>query len=397
MDALSLESAPVAATPAQTLPHTRLFIEGVVGRIAQRYGLPTLDAHRLSIDFSHSAKLGSGWRAAVSDRLDNLSPTGGDESPTLNSLREAYASWQDDAGSNVLEFGRINLRHGTAYGYNPTDVFRDGSLRAVTSVDPIAQRENRMGTVMLRGQHIAPSGTLAVALAPKLVSSPSTSSFSLDLGATNNRNRAVLSYSSQYSDRISGQLLLTYDDVRGSQVGASMTALLSDAAAAHLEFSRGRDDNLLAQALAQAAPREQRNRAAAGLTYSTASRLSLTAEYEYNGFAPSQASWTQASLNNPNALAQFLIETQRRQENSSRGSYLVYATQKSLLVKNLDLTALLRLNADDHSRLAWLEMRYHWEHTDVALQWQQTSGRNGSEYGLVPYRQSIQLLGAYYF
>jgi hypothetical protein len=39
----------------------------------------------------------------------------------VNSLREAYLSWQPEGGNMVMEFGRINLRYGPGYGYNPTD------------------------------------------------------------------------------------------------------------------------------------------------------------------------------------------------------------------------------------------------------------------------------------
>ncbi len=395
IDPLALESAQPAEAPAKASP-TRIFVEAAAGRISQRYGLSDLDSHRLSLDFSHKARLGYGWRAVLSNRIDNIRPAGGDTPSTLNSLREAYVGWQDEAGTILVEFGRINLRNGTAYGYSPTDIFRDGSLRTVTTADPLAQRENRLGTFMLRGQYIGDFGTISLALAPKLADRPSNDRFSIDAGATNNRNRSLLTFSGKYSDRLSGQALLVHDDVRGTQWGANMTALLSDAMVAHAEWLRGRDQVLLGTAQS-ASNRMTRNRAAAGLTFTSATRLSVTAEYDYNEFAPREATLASAAQTGLENVSGFLLETQRRQEIASRGAYLVYATQRDLLQKGLDLTALLRINADDHSRLGWLELRYHWPKVDVAVQWQHTSGRATSEYGVVPYRQSIQVLGAYYF
>jgi hypothetical protein len=393
LDALALEGAPPADIPEKSSP-TRVFVEAAAGRISQRYGLADIDSHRLSLDFTHKANFGGGWRAGLSDRLDNIHPAGEGSPSTLNSLREAYVGWQDETGGTLMEVGRVNLRNGTAYGYNPTDIFRDGSLRAVTTADPLAQRENRMGTFMLRGQHIGAGGTVALAFAPKVSDQPSTERFSIDAGATNNRNRSLLTYSAKYSDRLSGQALLAYDEGRGPQWGANMTALLSDAVVGHAEWLRGRDQVLLGAAPGQSSGRATRNRASAGLTYASAKRLSITAEYEYNGFAASEAAWAQAG---PVGLAGYLIEIQRRQEIASRGAYLVYATQRDLFKKGLDLTALVRVNAQDHSRLGWLELRHHWSRFDLAMQWQQTSGRAAAEYGFVPYRRSLQILGAYYF
>jgi hypothetical protein len=396
LDALALESAPTAQTPATASP-TRIFFEAAAGQIGQRYGLPDLDTHRLSLDLNHKVSLGQGWRAVLSNRTDQLRPAGVEMPSTLNSLRQAYVGWQDETGSRLIELGRINLRHGTAYGYSPTDIFRDGSLRAVTTADPLAQRENRLGTFMLRTQYIGAAGTVALALAPKLSSQPSNERFSIDAGATNNRHRSLLTFSSKYSDRLNGQALLAHDEVRGTQWGANMTALLSDAVVVHAEWLRGRDQVLWMPGSSTPHP-TTRNRAAAGLTFSSTKRLSLTVEVQYNGFAPSDIRYAQAA---PAVVggnsADFLIETQRRQEIASRQAYMVYVAQRDLFKKGLDLTALLRVNADDHSRLTWLELRHHWPKVDVALQWQHLSGRAASEFGVLPYRQSLQILGAYYF
>jgi len=395
-DALALESAPEPAQKAPERP-LRIYVEGAVGRIAQRYGLPDLDVRRLSLDLNWSAKLSSQWRATLSDRLDYIYPADPGSPTTINSLREAYVSWQDDAGQNLAEFGRINLRNGPAYGYNPTDYFRDGALRAVTSVDPFALRENRLGTVMARYQRLWGGGGVSLALAPKLADAPSHQSFSLDLGATNRRNRGLASWSAQFSDRLSGQVLAYAEQGKGPQLGASMTALLSEATVGFVELSRGRDDDLFSAAVSGVTRQITRNRLSAGATFTTSTRLALTAEYEYNGLAPDRAAWDAGASAGIVAYGRYLLASQARQDIASRSAWLLYATQKSAFLKSLDLTALLRINAEDHSRLGWVELRYHWPSFDGALQWQTTNGRAFSEYGLVPYRQSLQVLGAWYF
>ncbi|MFY7941275.1 MAG: hypothetical protein ACOVOX_10240, partial [Burkholderiaceae bacterium] len=172
LDALDLEGKPPAETPATTSP-TRIFVEGAAGRISQRYGLSDLDTNRLSLDIKHQSKLADNWRVVFSNRLDHLRPAGNGYPSTLNSVREAYVGWQNEEATTLVELGRVNWRYGTGYGYRPTDIFRDGSLRAVTTADPLAQRENRLGTVMLRGQYIGGAGTVALAYAPKVANQPS--------------------------------------------------------------------------------------------------------------------------------------------------------------------------------------------------------------------------------
>ena len=396
-DALALESAPVTEAKAGAQP-TRVFIEATVGRIGQRYGLATLDAHRLSLDIVHQMALPGGWRAVLSDRLDNGQPTGAGVPATLNSLREAYASWQNEGGNTLVEFGRINLRNGPAYGYNPTDYFKDGALRAVTTADPLALRENRLGTVMLRAQQLWAGGAVSLALAPKLADRPDSGSFNADIGSTNARNRALASWSTRLSDGVSTQLLVLGDEGRGAQLGASASALLSDAAVAHVEASRGRSTSLLDDILGIPRAAQTRNRLAAGLTYTLPNRLALTAEFAYNGAAPDSTAWrAAAAAGGPALLGRYLQAVQVRQENASRQAWLVYANQKDVLWKSLDVTGLLRINADDHSRLAWVELRYHWGQADLALQWQRTLGQPLTEYGVLPYRQALQILGAWYF
>ena len=88
----------------------------------------------------------------------------------------------------------------------------------------------------------------------------------------------------------------------------------------------------------------------------------------------------------------------RLQDLAPREAYLIYVTQKGLLgLKDLDLTAYLRVSPGDDSRLAWLELRRHWPSFDLTFQLQQNMGRPSSEFGILPDRRIMQVLGTYYF
>jgi hypothetical protein len=396
-DALSLQSAPEVAA-ASTATDTRMFVEGAVGNSSQRYQSDSVATARASFDFSTAASLGPGLRAVFSDRVDHLYPApapGADA--TVNTLREAYLSWQPESRNTVLEFGRINLRYGPGYGYNPTDFFRDGGLRVVTTADPFALRENRQGSVMLRAQRLWSGGSLSVAFSPKLADGPNTDGWSPDLGSTNHRNRTLVALGTQWSQRVSSQLFLYKDAALSTSVGANMTALLSDAAVAHLEWTRSKETDLLSRITAlPSSTTSTRNRFVGGATYTTASKLSVTAEYEYNGFALSRSNWAALGAAPATQLA-YLGGALQLQELPSRQAYLVYVTQKSLWLKNLDLTAYLRFNPDDSSRLAWVELRHHWSRFDLSLQLQQNMGSAASDFGILPDRRLVQVLGTYYF
>ena len=75
----------------------------------------------------------------------------------------------------------------------------------------------------------------------------------------------------------------------------------------------------------------------------------------------------------------------------------MHALWQDALIKHLDLTAMVRHDAIDHSRLQWLEARYHWTRMDVAVQVQLNDARPGSVYGALPERRILQLLARVFF
>lgn len=375
----------------------RTLVELAAGRMTQRYGLPTEDTRRASLDLNWEVRLAPQWRAVLSDRVDDQHPVDAGSRSTLNSLREASLGWQSEDGRLALDGGRINYRNGPGYGFNPTDFFRDGSVRALTSSDPLALRENRLGTVMIRAQKVWQGGSVTLAVAPKLRDSASLESFSPDWGATNHASRALLVVSAQPFDKVSLQAFAFDERGKGAQIGVNANALLGDATVAHAEWAGGKDHDLLSAALG--APKtKSSHRAVVGLTFTTPGKLSLTGEFQYNGFALSKAGWSDAlRTHGLEPLAAYQIEVQRRQDIASRKAAMVYVSQRDAGLKGLELTGLLRVNLEDHSRFWWAEARYHFNRIDLALQWQQNQGRADSEFGAMPARSLLQLIVAAYF
>ena len=139
-----------------------------------------------------------------------------------------------------------------------------------------------------------------------------------------------------------------------------------------------------------------RNRFVGGITYTTLGKLSVTAEYQYNGFALDQSRWSALGAQ-PATQVAYLLEAARRQELAPRNAYLIYVTKKEFLLKHLDLTAFLRVNAGDQSQLAWVELRHHWPRFDLAFQLQRNIGHRTSEFGILPDSRVVQIHGSYFF
>jgi len=399
-DALSLADA-TSTTEQVARTNWRIFTELSVGQVAVRqFASPdmTADAQRLSVDVLFDSKLTPEWRAVFSDRLDLSRQSNLFASPdkTINTLKEAYLGWQPQS-NRVLDAGRINARYGLAQGYNPTDFFRDGANRSITSVDPNSIRENRLGTAMLRGQMLWAGGSLTAIAAPKLADVPNDSSWSADIGSTNNRNRWLLAVSHQYSQGWNPQVMLFGDDQQPVQMGLNLATLFNDATVMHLEWSGGRMPGQLAQALTTLPVATFRNKVATGLTYTTSNKISLTAEYHYNGAAPTQAEWDTFRADSSFDYSRYRLLTQDRLELVTRHSAFLRGTWQDAFIHKLDLAAMLRSNQDDNSRLSWLEARYRLDKTEFAMQWQLTSGDAGTEYGFYPQHRNLQVLGRYFF
>jgi hypothetical protein len=401
-DALNLADATTESAAVEA-SSWRVFTEATAGRTTvHQWGQPdrTEDTQRLSLDLLFDKKLTPDLRAVFSDRLDLNHQSDALGQETLNSIKEAYLSWQPQ-NDRVLDVGRINVRYGAAMGYNPTDFFREGANRAITSFDPNAIRENRMGTAMLRGQTLWKGGALTAIFAPKVADEPNNGDWSPDLGATNNRNRWLVSVSHQLADNFNPQFVLYGDQRQPVQMGLNLTMLVNDATVAQVEWSGGRQKSLLAQALPLSSAVSQdevfRNRLATGLTYTSANKLSITGEYHYNGAAVDKAVWNALRTSSMLDYESYRQLIEEQLDLTTRQAAFLRASWQDAFINRLDLTAVLRYNLEDHSKLSWLEARYRLDKSEVALQWMLASGDDSSDFGAMAQRRYIQALFRYYF
>lgn len=370
-------------------------LEGAAGETRQRYGLGGLQTQRLSVDVQVDTRIASAWRGVLSDQVDQRWQRRFDDASTINTLKEAYLSWQASP-EQALDGGRVNARHGVASGYNPTDYFRSGANRSIVAIDPASLKKNRQGSVMLRGQTLWNGGSLTAMLSPHLADQATDASFSLDLGATNRQDRWLVALSQQVAG-FNPQWLLYGEDQQPPQLGFNLTGLLGQATVAYVEWSGGRSASQMAQALRAGDDTAFRSRLATGLTYTTDNKLSITAEYDFNGAALTPDAWDALGRRAPQAYAQYRGWVQNALELPTQQSVFVYASWQDAFIAQLDVSAMLRHNLDDHSQLAWLEARYHWSHADLAVQWQHNSGQPASEFGALQQEHVVQLLLRYFY
>lgn len=374
----------------------RLAAEGAVGRSRQRYGVNDFNIGRLSLDGYYDAVLAPAWRLVLADRIDRYYQSGINRDSTINTMKEAYVSWHPE-GIVIVDAGRINVRNGAAFGYNPTDFFRSGAIRSVVSIDPNSLRENRLGTVMLRGQVLLPGGSVTVIAAPKLTDKPSDAAFSPDFGATSRRDRWMITASTRYSEAFNPQFLIFGGKGQSAQGGLNLSALLNQSTVGYVEWAGGSGGSLYDNAIGAGGDQKFRQRVSTGLTYTTANKLSLTAEYEYNGAGMNRGQWSQLG---PSALENYVryrLQVQDLQELPTRSSIFLFASWQDAMMPHLDLRGFIRYNTNDQSRLNWLEARYHLTRVDLSLQLQHNAGNPFTEYGALPERQMVQGVVTYFF
>ena len=156
-DALSI--ADNAQMTAEKGGDWRVFAEGALRESTRQSNGAVLHGERLSFDVRYDKVIAPGWRAVFADRLDMNRLYGAAGDGNINTLKEAYLSWQAQP-DRIADLGRINVRNGVALGYNPTDYFRAGALRSIVSIDPASLRENRLGSAMVRAQALWESGSV---------------------------------------------------------------------------------------------------------------------------------------------------------------------------------------------------------------------------------------------
>lgn len=389
--ALSLASADPGVAPAPV--PVSLAAEAAATRAAQQSG-GSASEQRLSFDLRYDEGLGRTGRIVFADRLDVDWTEHPRQTQPINTLKQAYLSWQPRAELS-FDAGRINARQGVALGYNPTDFFRAGALRAIESLDPDSLRDNRQGSVMLRSQALWDTGALTALYSPRLEGRPST----------NPEGRYLLALSQRLAPGVNPQWLLFGADGGSPQIGLNLTTVAGSATVLYVEASAGHAASLWTQAAEPPSlplptslrvPASLQARAAAGITYSAANKLSVSLEYEYNGGGLSRTDWSLARTGNPLAYARYRGFIESQQELPTQHDLFAYASWQDVMVQHLDLATFVRVDLIDHSRLPWAELRYHWPHVDAAVRWQDYQGGVTSDFGAAASRQTWQLVVDYY-
>jgi hypothetical protein len=345
-----------------------------------------------------------------------------------NDLREAYLSWHPATGT-WIDLGRVNVKSGVAVGYNPTDYFRTRAVVEPLTADPAILREDRLGTLMLLGQHVWPAGSLTAVYAPQ-VTQPTAIYNNLDLPSfdpmldrTNAENRFLLKGNVTIANGFAPELLLYHADER-TQVGANLTASVNAQTIAYLEWSGGVSPSLAADALSYGRetgtlPRNApapipidsdqffRNELAPGISYTPPNaRLTFNVEYHFNqaGFTPQDwRNWFNAGARSgsiPGLAAELWYirsYAQDQQQPLSRQSAFLRAAWTDAFVHDLDLTALANIDLQDGSGLLQATADYYLSRVwTIGAQASLTFGTRRSEFGSLPQAGGILLRVARY-
>ena len=390
-DAAALQLADRTDTPTERASPWRRFAEIAAGQERRADG-STRTPRRLSLDLRYDGAPAPGWRLQLADRLDLGWPAPSADRHAVNTLKEAFASWQPSA-ERLLDAGRINVRHGVATGFNPTDWFKAGAVRSLVSLDPMSLKENRQGSVMLRGQQLWAGGSITALASPRLARARDPAAFHLDWGATNGSDRFLLAASQRIAEDLSPQVLLFKAAGQAPQAGVNLAALLGDRFVANVEWAGGRSLShaaaaLRGQGLPYADDTVWRNRVAAGGTLTLPNKLSVTVEWHADHAALGEREWDGLRFGPPAYFAGYLAWVQAVQGLPTRHAAFVYTSWTDALVHRLDLAGLYRRNSADTSSLLWLELRYRMQAGgEFALQWQQHRGGPHTEFGAWPPRR----------
>jgi hypothetical protein len=396
------EAALALADRAETQPSAQRacleYAEAAATDTTYSDGAASSPGGRTSFNIRCDDALAPQWRAVFSDRIDYFFERGG-SGEVVNTLKEAYLSWRD-GGTQLVDVGRVNVREGVGFAYNPTDYFRANAIRTVISIDPNTLRDERLGTLMARSQTLWSSGSLTAILAPKVGAEPNDSSFSPDFGATNGQSRWLVVLSQRLTDALQPQLSLTGTEHQSPQAGLNLTYLLNRATVAYLEWSGGRSPSNLALSgygPSVSSDTSFHSRLSTGVTYTTSFKLSVTLEYEYDGAAPDENEWWMARSGPLAPYVQYREFAANQAELATRQNIFAYAHWDDVVIPHLGLTAFARYDPLDQSHVTWAEARYYWPHVDIALQWQRNAGDATSDLAPWPKRQSWLALVGYYF
>jgi hypothetical protein len=431
------EGGTGAAPAATPTPSGKIYIEDAFTVESLRSPLavplppsstPAMDIqNRTSLDFTRKWTLDPDLDFSFSDRA-NLYVENDIAIPShqdfRNDFREGFVTWEP-AAQTYLEAGRINVRHGTALGYNPTDFFKARSLVDQASEDPSVIGLDRLGVAMARAQHIFADGSVSLAVAPRLApptaipASGSPPSVDPGFGRTNGINRVLLSGSYEVADGVSPEFLAYHDD-DGTRFGANVSRTIGQAIVAYGEWSGGEQSSLSSRAiqfgkqthtLPAAVPdpdsaKSFTNDAAVGASWTDgADEITINLEYHYHQSGFGSTDWrhwfAKGAAGNPQTdslLWYTRAFASDQQEPMTRQEFFVRADWQDAFINKLEISAIAFIDAYDGSTLTQLSVGYSLsDNWSVSALGGASLGASRSERGSLPEQASAIALLTRYF
>lgn len=426
-------TAPAPPAAPAPPPQGRFYVEDAATAWSLRGGLvvpqPSTSTdwqNRTSLDGRYEWHLDPSLSATFSDRFNLLEESDFDfpsHHTFRNDFREAYASWEPVA-QTYLELGRFNLKNGAALGYNPTDFFKTRTLVDQASLDPSVLREDRLGTAMVRTQHIWDGGSVSLSFAPKLVSPAPiavTVEPSIDPGfnRTNAADRLLFTGNVDLPADISPEFLF-YHEGSQTRFGADISRSVSDAIVAYAEWAGGRQLDVTDAALDFGkatgtlpfyVPTENnvafRNDVAVGASWTSEEKITVNLEYHYHqaGFSGDQwRNWFAtgaANVRDPlvtGALWYVRAYAADQQTPMTQHEVFLRADWTDAFITNLELTGFSFVDLYDGSTLSQVSASYFLsDRWTVAALASASLGSPRSERGSMPQAESVILQLVRYF
>lgn len=345
---------------------------------------------RLLGDVRAEWSLGPDALVAYSGRLSVVARDGlgfPNRGNVTNDLRELHLSIEPRP-NDYLDLGRINVKSGVALGFNPTDFFKARAVVDPLTADPSVLRENRLGTLMVRGQHLGDGGSISLVYAPKVTNAASIGDdpgrrFNPLFGRTNASDRWLLKASARLHDDFNPEFLLYRGNGR-TQIGANLTQSIGQSTVAYVEWAGGRRPGIIDEALAfgrqtgtipatapdvidQGGQEQFRNQVAIGASYTTENKITFNLEYHYNETGFSRADWSRwfaagegRSASSPTVRQLWFIReyAAEGQEPLQQHGVFLRADWVDFLVPKLELTGFVLADAGDGSTSLQLEADY---------------------------------------
>lgn len=387
------ETAGVPAAPA----HGKFYLENAVTGASPRNLLVPLPPpalpnwqNRTSLDALGRWPVADRLSVSFSDRFNLIEESDFDiiSRQTLrNDFREGYLTWEPITRT-YLEAGRINLRNGVALGFNPTDFFKTRTGVSQASLDPSVIREDRLGTVMARGEAIWDKASATLAFAPRLTSptpiaEPSRLGLDPLIDHTNSANRFLASASYDIAD-LSPQALI-YRESNQTKFGLNLSHPLGESIIAYGEWAGGKQRNLIADAIAygketavlpKSAPilpptdpaAHFRSDLALGASWTPRPKLTVNAEYHFHEAGFTARDWRNwFAIGGANTRAAPVASelwyvrgfANAQQEPVTRQEAFLRADWTDAFVTDLELTAIAFVDLYDGSTLTQLTAKYY--------------------------------------